>query len=191
MANPREPVFWTRRLAAMMLVRAPRPVTLRMRLQAFLIRLAMLLSAIVLAAGSLAACASTGGVTIPLTGPLVTVQLRGGMCQAGPCDQTVTLERDGRVHSAAKPPNDLGVVPADAMAKLNAAIQGTDFAAIKAHPFTGECPIAFDGQELVFDFAVGAGTQQIASCTTEIDWGHPLFVAVGVALGEWIPIPLT
>ena len=175
----------------MMLLRASRPVSFRMRLRARIIRLVMLLSAVAISTASLAACGTRSGVTIPLTGPLVTVQLRGGMCQAGPCDQTVTLERDGRVHSAAKPPNDLGVVPADAMGKLNAAIQATDFAAIKSHPFTGECPIAFDGQELIFDFAVGAGTQQIASCTTDIDWGHPLFAAVGIALGEWIPIPLT
>ena len=180
-----------RRLAAMMLVRVPRPVSFRMRLRARIIRLAMLLSVIALSTGSLAACAPSGGVAIPLTGPLVTVQLRGGMCMEGACDHSVILERDGRVHSATKPPNELGVVPAGAMAALAAAIQSTDYAALKAPPFTGECPIAFDGQELIFDFAVGTGTQQIASCTVDIDWGHPLFVAVATALGEWIPLPLT
>jgi hypothetical protein len=113
------------------------------------------------------------------------------MCPAGACDQTITLERNGRVHSAAKPPNDLGVVPAQAMATLTAAIQATDYAALRAHPFTDVCPIAFDGQELVFEFGVGTGTQRIASCEVAIDWGHPLFVAVGVALGAWIPMPLT
>lgn len=186
-----EPIPVKRRLAAMMLARTLRPVTLRMRLRAGLIRLAMLLSVIALAAGSLAACAASGGVAIPLTGPLVTVQLRGGMCPEGACDHSVILERDGRVHSAAKPPNELGIVPAQAMGALTAAIASTDYAALKSKPFTGECPVAFDGQELIFDFAVGATTQQIASCTVEIDWGHQLFVAVGIALGEWIPLPLT
>jgi hypothetical protein len=140
---------------------------------------------------AVAACTSAGGVALPGTGPLVTVQLRGGHCVNGPCDSSVVLERDGRVHSAAKPPNDLGVVPAQAMASLTAAVAATDYAALKARPFTGECPVNFDGQELIFEFAVGTGTQRVASCEVEIDWGHPLFIAVGVALGEWIPLPLT
>ena len=175
----------------MILVRAPRPVSFRMRLQARIIRRAMLLSVVAISMGALAACSSAGSVDLPGTGPLATVNMRGGMCMEGACDNSVILERDGRVHSAAKPPNELGRVPAEAMATLTAAVQATDYAAIKAHPFTGECPIAFDGQEMIFEFGVGAGTQRIASCEVDIDWGHPLFVAVGVALGEWIPIPLT
>ena len=77
------------------------------------------------------------------------------------------------------------------MAALAAAIQATDFAALRARPFTGECPTAFDGQELIFEFSVGTGTQRLASCDVDIDWGQPLFVAVGVALGQWVPLPLT
>jgi hypothetical protein len=75
------------------------------------------------------------------------------------------------------------------MAALTAAIQATDWAALRSHPFTGECPTAFDGQELIFEFGVGAGTQRVASCETDIDWTHPLFVALAVALGKFIPLP--
>jgi hypothetical protein len=146
---------------------------------------------LVAAAIALAGCNSALSVPVPLVGPLVTVEMRGGMCQAGACDNTVILERDGRVHAAAKPPNDLGQVDAKAMAALTAAIQATDWAALRSRPFTGQCPTAFDGQELVFEFGVGTGTQRIASCEVDIDWGHPLFVAVGVALGEWVALPLT
>jgi hypothetical protein len=141
-----------------------------------------------------AALALTGcnsALTVPGTGPLVTVEMRGGMCPAGACGNTVILDRDGRVHSAAKPPNDLGHVDANAMAVLTAAIQATDFTTLKSHPFTGECPVNFDGQELIFEFSVGATTQRIASCEVDIDWGSPLFLAVGVALGQWVPLPLT
>ena len=152
-------------------------------------RLAWLLALVF--AVSLTACDSTGNPIMPGTGPLVTVSMRGGECAGGPCDRSVIVNRDGTVHSGAKPPNDLGRVPAAAMATLTAAIAATDYAALKSHPFTGECPVNFDGQELIFEFAVGAVTQRIASCEVDIDWGHPLFVAVGVALGEWIPIPLT
>ena len=139
----------------------------------------------------LAGCSSAPALLPTPVGPLVTVSTRGGECPVGPCGETVILERDGRVHSAAKPPNELGKVPADAMAALTLAVSQTDYAAIKAKPFTGECPVNFDGQELIFEFGAGAGTQRIASCEVDIDWGHPLFVAVGVALGEWIALPLT
>jgi hypothetical protein len=140
---------------------------------------------------ALSACTMLGGFGAPGTGPLVTVSTRGGMCVNGPCGDTVVLDHDGTVHAAAKPPNELGHVPAQALATLKAAIAATDFAAIKSHPFTGECPVNFDGQELIFEFAVAGTTQRIASCEVEIDWGHPLFVATGVALGEWIAMPLT
>jgi hypothetical protein len=143
---------------------------------------------LVVAALALAGC--NASVPVPLGGPVLTVEMRGGLCaDGGTCHSAVILERDGRVHSAAKPPNDLGHVDARAMAALTAAIQATDWAALRSHPFTGQCPTAFDGQELIFEFGVGAGTQRVASCETDIDWTHPLFVALAVALGKFIPLP--
>lgn len=148
---------------------------------------------ILLALLSLVAFAGCGasGVDLPGTGPLITVQVRGGMCMEGACDHSVILEPDGRVHDDATPAKELGRVPAQAMATLTTAVKGADYASLKSKPFTGECPVAFDGQELIFEFSVGSGTQRIASCEVDIDWGHPLFIAVGIALGEWIPLPLT
>lgn len=168
-------------------------VSFRMRLRARLIRLAILLSVVALAANALGACnAAATGELIPGTGPLVTVQMRGGMCADGAmCDSSVIVERDGRVRSAAKPPNDLGVVSAANLSTLTAAIAATDFATLRSRPFSGECPIAFDGQEIIFEFATIGGSQRLASCEVDIDWGHPLFIALAAALGEWIPLPLT
>lgn len=140
---------------------------------------------------AVAACSSGINITVPGTGPLLTVTTRGGECPAGACGTSVILDRDGHVHVAAKPPNDLGQVPAEAMATLTAVIQQTDFAALRSHKFTGQCPTTFDGQELIFEFGVGTGTQRIASFEVEIDWGSPLFVAIGVALGQWAALPLT
>jgi hypothetical protein len=156
-------------------------------------RFARLLSAAVVApvlAAVLAACSGTA-VQLAASGPLVTATSRGGNCPAGACEQTIYLEPDGRVHVAAKPPNDLGRVRAAAMTALGAAIRQTDFAALKSHPFTGQCPTNFDGQELIFEFNVGTTTERIASCEVEIDWGSPLFVAIGTALGQWIAVPQT
>ena len=137
-----------------------------------------------------AACGFGGGVS-SADDPLVTVETRGGECFTAPCGQVVVLDRNGRVHSAAKPPNELGTVPPEQVAAIDAAIRLTDFEALKSHPFTGECPVAFDGQEIVFEFSTPAGPERLASCEVEIDYGLPLFVAVANALGPFVPLPLT
>jgi hypothetical protein len=148
--------------------------------------------AVALLAVALSASACASGVSTPspvATGALVTVETRGGLCVDGPCATTVVIERNGRVHQAAKPPNDLGMVPPAALAALDAAIRTTDFAALKSHPFTGECPTAYDGQEVVFEFGAPGGVQRIATCEVDVDFGLPLFVAVSTALGPLLPLP--
>jgi hypothetical protein len=119
---------------------------------------------------------------------ILAVETRGGRCVGGPCDNAVLVDRDGTVHLAAKPPNQLGVVPADKMAVLENAILGTDFAEVFSHPFTGTCPIAYDGVEIVFEFATPDAIQQVAGCTVDIDYDSPLFAAVTDAVGEFVPL---
>jgi hypothetical protein len=65
---------------------------------------------------------------------------------------------------------------------LVAAVKTTHFDAIRARKFTGECPTAYDGQELIYVFGAPGGTQRVASCETEIDPNHPVFAAVTAAL---------
>lgn len=137
-----------------------------------------------------AACTGSGTVATA-QGPLLTVEIRGGECPAGACATTVILERDGRVHQAAKPPNDLGVVPPANLAVVDAAIRSTNFDALRSHPFTGQCPTAYDGQEIVFEFGAPGGIQRVATCDVEVDFGLPLFVAVSTALGPFVPLPTT
>jgi hypothetical protein len=146
-----------------------------------------ILAVMVGALAIVAACAEP--VASTATGALLTVELRGGMCVGGPCGTTVILERDGRVHGATKPPNGLGVVPAAQLKTLETLIAATDFAVIKGRPFTGRCPTAFDGQEVVLEFATNSGVQRIATCQVDVDWGHPLFVALSTALGPFIALP--
>lgn len=122
-------------------------------------------------------------------GVLLTVETRGGLCANGPCGTTIFVERDGRVHQAAKPPNDLGVVSAGALAALERAIQSTDFAELRSHRFTGQCPTAYDGQEIVFEFGTPGGVERIASCETAVDYGSPLFLAVTNAVEPFISLP--
>jgi hypothetical protein len=120
---------------------------------------------------------------------LLAVSTRGGRCVDGPCGSGVLVDRDGRVHVAAKPPNDLGVVSTDVMTALDEAIRATDFAEVVSHRFTGECPTAYDGQEILFEFATPGGVQAIASCSVEIDYDSPLFAAVKAAVGDMVALP--
>ena len=140
----------------------------------------------------LGACSASEPLPIPgAVGPLVTVETRGGECFAAPCGSTIVLERNGRVHSAAKPPNELGIVVGPQFAALAGVIGVTDFAALRSRPFTGQCPTAFDGQEIVFEFGTPGRVERIATCEVEVDYASPLFIAVANALGQWVPFPLS
>jgi hypothetical protein len=136
----------------------------------------------------LAACA--GAPPLPVAnGPLVTVTTRGGECLEGPCGSTVVIERDGSVSQTAPAAAELGQLPDDVLTALDAAIKTTDFEAVRAVPFTGECPVNVDGQEWVYEFGAPSGVERIASCETEIDPAHPVFAAVTAALQAVAVIP--
>lgn len=107
---------------------------------------------------------------------LVSVEYRGGHCRVGECRSVVTISPTGTVQRDLGPK---GSIPQPLLAALVDAIRATDFAAVLARPFTGECPTAFDGQELVYTIATPSNGQVvIASCTIEVDPGSPLFAAI-------------
>ena len=122
-------------------------------------------------------------VQAPASGPLVTVEYRGGECPEGMCETVMVIERDGRVHRTVPDEFETHRVDADAIRALEAAIVAADFGAIRARPFTGECPVNFDGQEVIYTFSAPSGEQRLASCEIEIDPEHPLFFAVDAVLG--------
>jgi hypothetical protein len=141
-------------------------------------------SAIVVIAVSVAACQSIPVVAslVPVAGPLVTVTTRGGECPDGACESITFVERDGRLHMTKPEVADLGTIPTAALAALDAAVKTTDFGAIRARPFTWECPTAFDGQEAIYEFAAPSGIERLESCQSEIDPNHPLFTALTAAM---------
>lgn len=114
---------------------------------------------------------STGGEIA-----LVSVEYRGGDCREGECKSVVTIAPNGTVK------RDLGQtasVPQPLLAALVDAIRATNFPAVLSRPFTGECPTAFDGQELVYTIATPSdGQVAIASCEVEVDPAAPLFAAI-------------
>ena len=123
------------------------------------------------------------------SGPLVTVTTRGGECMDGPCGNVIAIAANGQVHQVQPEPAELGELSDELLSALDAQIKTTDFAVIRARPFTGECPVNFDGQEVVYEFAAPSGVERIASCETEIDPDHPLFLAVEAALQAVEVIP--
>jgi hypothetical protein len=118
----------------------------------------------------------------PPGGPLVIVETRGGECPQGACGSTIVVEADGRVHVTAPSKAELRSLPADLVDALTTEISQTDFGALKSHPFTGTCPVAYDGQETVYTFATSSAVERIASCETAVDPSAPLFLAVAAAL---------
>lgn len=145
---------------------------------------ALMAAVLAVLAATLAGCSLIGASPPAIigTGPLVTVTTRGGECMDGPCGSVVVIERDGTVHEAAKPPNELGMLSPDLLTALDAAIKTTDFDAVRAVPFDGECPTAYDGQEVIYEFGAPAGTERVASCETRIDPANPVFAATTAAL---------
>jgi hypothetical protein len=148
--------------------------------------------AIVGLSGALLGCSPSAVASVlPVaTGPVLTMTTRGGECPEGMCGSAVVIERDGRVHRLAPDPADLGTVPPNAMAALDTLVRTTNFDAIRARPFTGTCPMAYDGQEVIFEFGAPGGIERVASCETEIDLDSPLFAAVNAAFqGASVPLP--
>jgi hypothetical protein len=128
-------------------------------------------------------------IQAPAAGPLVTVEATGGHCREGTCRSVVAIETDGRVHHTEPAQIEIHQVTSESIDVLRAAIGATDFDAIRSRPFTGECPTAFDGQELVYTIETAHGPERIASCDVEVDPEAPLFTAIHAILGANLPMP--
>jgi hypothetical protein len=143
----------------------------------------------------LSACSAASSPPVPSGSPssppsaspaagrsLVTVETQGGECMQGACGGVVVIDADGRVHTGPPENKELGVVPAATLGGLATEIEQADFAAIKSRPFTDTCPIAFDGQQVIYTFATPSGDERIDSCEVIVDPANPLFAAVQAAL---------
>ncbi len=108
--------------------------------------------------------------------PLLTIQTRGGMCVNGSCEAETQINTDGSFTAAdGTGAQTTGTLDAATLAALTQQIAATDFAQLKAQPFTGTCPIAYDGQEYIYTFHTVSGPQTIESCAVAIDEHSPLF----------------
>ena len=120
-------------------------------------------------------------------GQLVSIDAQGGHCLEGACAAVTTILRNGQltVEGSGEPVTD--AVDPSLLTQL-AAVDSADYARIMAVPFTGECPTAFDGQELTYTFhPAGRPPVTIASCEVAIDPADPLFRTIDLVLLGSVP----
>jgi hypothetical protein len=115
----------------------------------------------VLAVALLAVAAATAQAAAPK--PLVTVVRHGGLCVTGSeCRSTLRID-DTTVSGAGFRPRRLSAAERSA---LLAAIAKLDLRYLKAHPFRGTCPVAYDGSEAIYRFRGFPGA--LPSCTYDL-----------------------
>jgi hypothetical protein len=114
--------------------------------------------------------------------PLLSVETIGGECAEGACHRLLSLDSDGRLHEVIPEDRIVGTVPKELVDALQVEMDRANFSLIESRPFTGECPTAVDGQELIYTFHLVAGDEEIRSCTVAIDERHPLFRAVAAVM---------
>lgn len=119
---------------------------------------------------------STAGATAK---PLLTITTRGGMCPNNGCATTTEIATDGTYEvSIGGGPSTSGKLAQEQAAALVQQVEQADFDELSSRPFTGTCPIAFDGQELIYTFHTDQGDRVLESCTVEIDATSPLFQTI-------------
>jgi hypothetical protein len=109
----------------------------------------------------------------------------GGLCPAGLCSSSFTVRGDGTwVATDADAVVDRGIVPTPILSALATATATT--ALPSAPAFTGTCPSAFDGVEVVYAWTAPDGTaHRVSACDRQIPADDPLVVALDAAEAAW------
>lgn len=107
---------------------------------------------------------------------VVKAESRGGLCVTGSmCESSTIVMSDGAWTRVTNGDVRTGTVRAERVAALTDAVEATGLAS--APPFTGTCPIAYDGQEIVLTWLDDGEPVTVASCEREFDPDDPLVVA--------------
>jgi len=114
----------------------------------------------VLATALLAAGSAAGASTPP---PIATVVRHGGLCLSGSECRTVFRITDRTISAPGYVPRRLA--PAERLALLRA-IRLLNMPYLRAHPFKGTCPIAYDGSESIYRFRGFA--RALPGCTYDL-----------------------
>jgi len=114
---------------------------------------------------------------------LVKADTRGGLCATGStCESSIIVMTDGTWTHVDDGAERTGWLSGDRVATLADAVERTALAA--APPFTGTCPIAYDGQEQVLTWRREGRTLTVASCERAFDPTDPLVLAAAELYAE-------
>jgi hypothetical protein len=97
------------------------------------------------------------------TRPIATVVRHGGLCLGGSECRTVFRITDTTISAPGYVPRRLA--PAERLALLRA-VKLLSVPSLRAHPFTGTCPTAYDGSESIYAFR--GFTRRLPSCTYDL-----------------------
>jgi hypothetical protein len=99
--------------------------------------------------------------------PLVVLEMSGGRCIEGTCTARSSLDASGRMVMI---DGTETTIPPERVARIAESIAATDWNALMARPFEGECPTAFDGAELTWTIQTPGGPVEIADCMIAVDY---------------------
>lgn len=118
---------------------------------------------------------------------LASVSATGGLCPDAACASVFTVHGDGTwTQSTGGQADQGGTLPAETLSYLAAATASTTI--LDAPAFTGTCPIAYDGAELVYAWTDPTGeTHAVSSCDRAIPPDDPLVVALAAVQGQQAP----
>jgi hypothetical protein len=119
---------------------------------------------ILLLSTSAAALLAVGSASATSTPPpMATIVRHGGLCLSGSECRTVFRITDRTISGPGYVPRRLA--PADRLALLRA-IKLLNMPYLRAHPFKGTCPIAYDGSESIYRFRGFA--RPLPGCTYDL-----------------------
>jgi hypothetical protein len=141
--------------------------------------------------GTSSSTLSAAPVTTPVTATfLASLTETGGMCPDGACLASFAVSSDGTWNLVSSTANRSGALPADVLAALTTAATTTSL--LDAPAFTGTCPTAYDGSEMVYSWRDSSGaTQTVSACDKAVPDTDPLVTALeqaesaaGIASGD-------
>jgi hypothetical protein len=99
--------------------------------------------------------------------PSASLTYRGGLCMTGDdCQNTYMIYPSGQITYNGEISS---TIPQSEIMSLQEQIRTADYAAIKARPFNGTCPTAFDGSEAIYTLFLSSQNQTIETCITQIE----------------------
>lgn len=112
----------------------------------------------------------------PIKDPfLLKVRKTGGMCRLNSCDRELTILRDGTYRYADATKTGTGRLSRKTFTRLKQRLSRLNLEQVRSKPFTGTCPIAYDGPETLYRFLIGNTVEEVSDCKVAIDPRDPLF----------------